>query len=272
MSGPITIIGGKSRVAKSIIALFPDHLCYAEPFSGGAQVLFRKPPSRVEVLNDLDGELVNFFRVCQAHPDELIRCLAWHMPSRKWFDLLKQSAPHGLTDIQRAVRFFYISRLSFGGRVLNPTFGYGVTERPRFRFSRLPSILKAAHERLRDVQIECLPYQELLQRYDTKDTLFFCDPPYWKRPYYNYNFNESQFLELAEALTKLKGKFLLTINDVAEVRRIFGSFSMMRIEPPYSCHTGETRARGRELLIHNIPAHAMGYWSRRKAARILSPK
>ena len=72
--GPITVVGGKSRLAKIIIDCFPSHTCYVEAFAGGAQVFFHKQPSKVEVLNDLDGELVNFYRVCQSHADELVRC------------------------------------------------------------------------------------------------------------------------------------------------------------------------------------------------------
>ena len=261
MNGPITVVGGKSRLAKRIIELFPEHVCYAEPFAGGAQVFFHKPHSKVEVLNDLDGEVVNFFRVCQAHHEELIRCLRYHLASRKWFDMLKATDPVNLTDIQRAVRFFYIRRLAFGGRVRTPTFGYGTTGRPRFRSSRIPDILKAAHERLLDVHIECLPYSEILRRYDRPDTLFYCDPPYWKLPYYNHNLRESDFGELAEALGGLKGRFILSLNDVPEIRRLFRSFHILDAELTYSCNRVDKGATGLELLIHNIPPNSIGKWS-----------
>ena len=74
MVGPLSYIGGKNRLAKTIIAMLPEHITYVEPFAGGAQVLFHKPPSNVEVLNDLDFDIVNFFRVCQWHYEELVRC------------------------------------------------------------------------------------------------------------------------------------------------------------------------------------------------------
>jgi DNA adenine methylase len=81
MTGPLSYIGGKNRLAKRLISLFPKHTTYVEPFAGGAQVFFHKEPSEVEVLNDLDGEIVNFFRVCQWHYEELVRYLRFCLAS-----------------------------------------------------------------------------------------------------------------------------------------------------------------------------------------------
>src|ERR1700730_3554357 len=107
MVGPLAYIGGKNRVANKIIELFPKHSTYVEAFAGGAQVFCHKKPSAVEVLNDKDGEIVNFFRVCQSHHEEFLRCLKYCLVSRKLFDLAKAQNPDTLTDVQRATRFFY---------------------------------------------------------------------------------------------------------------------------------------------------------------------
>src|SRR6202158_1845256 len=101
MIGPLAYIGGKSRLAKQIIALLPEHQTYVEPFAGVAQVFFHKQPSKVEVLNDLDGEIVNFYRVCQYHYEEFVRMLRFTLMSRKWYELLQKTRPETLTDIQR---------------------------------------------------------------------------------------------------------------------------------------------------------------------------
>src|SRR5260370_918804 len=85
MAGPLSYIGGKKRLAKRVIEIFPKHTTYVEAFAGGAQVFFHKEPSKVEVLNDLDGEIVNFYRVCQQHHEELIRYFRYTVVSRKWF-------------------------------------------------------------------------------------------------------------------------------------------------------------------------------------------
>src|SRR6202140_4685597 len=105
MIGPLAYIGGKNRIANKIIEIFPAHTTYVEAFAGGAQVFFHKEPSQVEVLNDLNSEIVNFFRVCQLHYEELLRYLRFNLVSRKWFALYEVQTPDVLTDIQRAARF-----------------------------------------------------------------------------------------------------------------------------------------------------------------------
>src|SRR3954470_4631277 len=110
MIGPLAYVGGKNRLAKQIIAVLPEHTTYVEPFSGGAQVLFHKPPSNVEVLNDLDFEIVNFFRVCQWHHEELVRYLRYCLISRKLHTLHLATDPATLTDIQRAGRFYSLQK------------------------------------------------------------------------------------------------------------------------------------------------------------------
>src|SRR5207253_9833203 len=122
MIGPLSYIGGKRSLAKRVIALFPKHTTYVEAFAGGAQVFFHKQPSKVEVLNDLDGEIVNFFRVCQSHHQELVRYVHFVVVSRKWYEILAKTPTQGLTDVQRAARFFYLQKNSFGGLVVRQNY------------------------------------------------------------------------------------------------------------------------------------------------------
>jgi len=117
MNGPLSYIGGKRALAGRIIEMFPEHRAYIEPFAGGAQVFFRKEPSKVEVLNDLDHEVVNFYRVCHQHFEELVRYLRFTLVSRAWFELLQATAPATLTDIQRVARHLYLAKNCYGGLV-----------------------------------------------------------------------------------------------------------------------------------------------------------
>src|ERR1051326_4557117 len=166
MIGPLPWVGGKNRLATKIIALLPEHTTYVEPFAGGAQVLFHKPPSNVEVLNDLDFDIVNFFRVCQWHYEELVRYLRYCLVSRKLHELHSATDPATLTDIQRAGRFFYLQKNSFGGLIVRRAFHYGVTHPPNYNLERIPEIIEQAHKRLQRVQVECLPYQKIIEKYD----------------------------------------------------------------------------------------------------------
>jgi DNA adenine methylase len=160
MVGPVPYIGGKRNLAKQIIAFFPEHTTYVEAFAGGAQVLFAKEPSKVEVLNDLDGEIVNFFRIVREHYEELIRYFRFMLVSRKWYDLLLATNPETLTDVQRAVRWFYVLKASFASRVSHPNYHWHVVQPPGLNLDRLPELLENAHKRLARVQIECLPVRE----------------------------------------------------------------------------------------------------------------
>ena len=250
MIGPLPYIGGKRVIAKQLIALFPEHTTYVEAFAGGAQVLFRKEPSEVEVLNDLDGEIVNFYRVCQQHYEELIRYFRFIVMSRAWHGLLKSTDPKTLTDVQRAARYMYLLKNSYAGLVRDLNYSGSVTQLPSFNLERLPESIEQAHKRLVRVQIESLPYEEILKRYDRPTTLFYLDPPYYGRKLYNYNFEPEDFATLAERLKPLQGKFVLSLNDVPQVRALFSDFCIRDIDLHYTAQKVAGR-RYKELIITN---------------------
>lgn len=251
MVGPLSYIGGKNRLAKRIIELFPRHMTYVEPFVGGGQVFFHKEPSTVEVLNDKDGEIINFFRVCQNHYEELLRHFKFVLVSRSWFDLLKNTDPTTLTDVQRASRYLYLRKNAYAGLILYPVYKRQVVQSPGFNLERLPELIEKTHKRLERVQIECAPYEDILEYYDRKGTLFFCDPPYYNRKLYRFNFTHSDFEALAERLAKLKGKFVLTLNDVPEIRSVFQRFHIQGVDLAYSSQP-EPGRRYKEAFITNF--------------------
>jgi DNA adenine methylase len=250
MHGPLSYIGGKNRLAATIVTLIPPHLTYVEPFAGGAQVFFRKTPSKVEILNDLNNDVTTFFRVCQLHHPELIRYLTFTVPSRTWFDILSRTDPSTLTDIQRAARFLYLQKNAFASRVARRNFAVNVVQPKHYRPDRLAAIIEEAAVRLRNAQIECAPYEQILTRCDRPQTFFYLDPPYFGRDLYAYNFTEEQFDELALRLRSLKAKFLLSLNDVPEIRRIFRGFTLRRVTLAYSAQK-KVGNRYSELLIAN---------------------
>jgi DNA adenine methylase len=251
MAGPLSYIGGKNRLAKRIIEIFPPHKTYVEAFAGGAQVLFHKEPSSVEVLNDIDGEIVNFFRVCQYHHEELVRYFRFTVVSRRSFDLYKAIDSATLTDVQRAARYLYLLKNSFASLVRHPNYHWHVVQPPGFNLDTLPMLLEKTHKRLARVQIECLPYEEILARFDRPATLFYLDPPYFGRKLYRYNFVTEDFTALEARLRTLTGKFILSLNDLPEVRALFRRFHVEDVNLHYTAQKASGR-RYREVLISNF--------------------
>lgn len=116
-------VGGKRKLAKHLLPMFPAHTCYVEPFCGGAALFLMKEASRAEVLNDINSDIVNLYRVIQNHLEEFIKQFKWALTSREIFQWLKDTPPETLTDILRAARFYYLQKLSFGAKAEGRTFG-----------------------------------------------------------------------------------------------------------------------------------------------------
>lgn len=253
MGALIPYFGGKSRLAKNIIARFPEHQCYVEVFSGAANVFFAKEARGTEVINDLDRDLITLYRTVKHHPEELHRQFKYVLISRDEFSRLLQVNPDTLTDIQRAARYLYLQRMCFCGRSKGRTFGTSTTGVPRLNLFTLQRLLEEAWLRLSQVMTECLDFRDLIPRYDREHTLFFLDPPYWKFNCYEHNFVEKDFYDLAEVLAGIKGRFMMTINDTSEIREIFKRFWIEEVELKYSMSKQQgSRSQIRtELLIGN---------------------
>ncbi|WP_028314665.1 DNA adenine methylase [Desulfatibacillum aliphaticivorans] len=252
MNSPLAYIGGKSKLSQTIISMMPQHHAYCEVFAGAAWVLFRKEPSKYETINDLDSDLIAFYRILQHHLEEFIRQFKWLLSSREWFeDYKRQQDAGGLTEIQRAARYYYLQRLCFGGRVRARTFGGGPLQRPRINLIRFEEELSEVHLRLARVQIEHLPWQDFVKRYDRPQTFFYLDPPYYLAPYYNHNLTKPDYVEMADILAGVKGKFLLSINDAPEMRDIFKAFKIGTVSLQYSVSQKQSTI-GKELLIRNF--------------------
>lgn len=258
MNCPLNYLGGKSRLAAKIIPRIPaDHVCYCEPFVGAAWVLFSKPPSKAEVINDRDGELVTFWRVIQNHLQAFMEYFKYAVISRKLFDLENRKNPETLTDIQRAVRYYYLQRLSFGGKVAGRTFGTSATQPGRLNLTCMEETLLEVHWRLERVTIEHLDGIACVERYDRPETFFYIDPPYYHLSQgYAHKFTDSDFERLRDCLCKVKGRFLLSINDDPAIRKLFRSFSQHRVSLSYSVgntrSVSDTRSKPRfELFVMN---------------------
>ena len=244
-------IGGKRRLAKHILPLFPEHTCYVEPFCGAAALYFLKAPAKVEVINDVHGELINLYRVVKHHLEEFIRQFKWALTSRQIYQWLQITPEETLTDIQRAARFFYLQKMAFGGKVSGQTFGTATTTPPRLNLLRLEEELSAAHLRLARTYIEHLDWQECVAKYDRPHTLFYCDPPYWQTEGYGTPFGLEQYQRLAELARTIQGKMIISVNDVPAMRQVFAGLAMERVGICYTVGAAETRRETGELIIRN---------------------
>lgn len=243
-------IGGKRRLAETLIARFPAHTCYVELFAGGAALFFMRTPAEVEVLNDVNSELVNLYRVVQNHLEEFVRQFKWALSSRDVFTWLKDTPPETLTDIKRAARFYYLQHHAFGGKVDGQTFGTATTA-PPINLLRIEEALSAAHLRLSGAYIERLDWATCMERYDRPHTLFYADPPYWQTEGYGVPFEWPQYERLAERMAGLKGKCVVSLNDHPDVRACFGRFQMEELEIDYTVGGGHKAATRRELIIYS---------------------
>lgn len=245
-------IGGKRRLAKRLLPVFPDHSCYVEPFCGAAALFFMKDPVDAEVLNDINGDLVSLYRVVKHHLDEFVRHFRWALSSREIYGWLNATPVETLTDIQRAARFYYLQKLGFGGKVEGRTFGTATTSRPRLNLLRIEEDLSAAHLRLSRAYIEHLEWSECIRRYDRPHTLFYCDPPYWGTEGYGVGFPLEEYDRMAELAMSIQGKMVITVNDIPEMRKAFAGLRMETVGIQYTVGGSTRSSPSKELIISNL--------------------
>ncbi|EBH4418289.1 DNA adenine methylase [Salmonella enterica] len=244
-------VGGKRKLARRLLPLFPAHICYVEPFCGGAAIFFMKTPSKAEVLNDINGDIINLYRIIQNHPEEFIKQFKWALTSREIFKWLNETPPEILTDIQRAARFYYLQKLSFGAKVEGRTFGVSATGPSNLNLLRLEETLSEAWFRLNRVTIEHLDWKSCVTRYDRPDTLFYLDPPYWKTTGYGISFAFEQYIAMAELARRCQGKMLISINDHPDIRQVFNGLEISTIDTTYSVGNDNSH-KATELIISNF--------------------
>ncbi len=249
-------LGGKRQLAKVIIPIIDalKHTTYAEPFVGMGGIFLRRQSSpKSEVINDFNLEVANLFRVLQRHYVAFLDMLKFQITSRPEFERLCKTRSDTLTDLEKAAKFIYLQRTSFGGKVAGRSFGVTPGASGRFDITKLGPILEELHTRLSGVVIECLCYDDFIRRYDRTTTLFYIDPPYYfgENDYGKGMFSRADFGKMATLLATIKGKFLLSINDVQPIRKAFAGFKMVEVSTKYTV-SGKGSTDAKELLISNF--------------------
>jgi len=261
INSPFKWVGGKSRLRKQIVQLLPPHSCYVELFAGAAWVLFGKPPSDVEVLNDIDQDLITFFRVVKEKPEELVASFEWELVARAEFERLADLEPSQLTDIQCAHRFYYLIMAGWGGEFHYPRFQTSIHDGGHGNrlFGALQTLrqrLSPIYERLRTVIIENLEWQECFDRYDRPGVVMYVDPPYPENGCnYKYNMREKESHELlASRLHAARSKWIVSSYDTPFIRTLFENYHIIPVQSASGMSTeknGNRRVINKEVLITN---------------------
>jgi len=272
MDSILNYIGGKSLSAKKIVQLMPEHFCYVETNAGGLWVFFAKPKTHVEIVNDINSNLINFWRVVQRQPNEFIERSKYEMYSRELYYEYCSDFDSGkyyrLPELERAFRFFCMIKEAFGSK-WKAGWGYGKSRNQADAFFNEFKIIDQIAERLKHCQIDNKDCRKVIEDYDGEETLFFCDPPYIKSDndaqYFkstdqkkNLSFTLHDHQELYYALTKIKGKFILTIDDAPFIRERYcvgdqgeNGFWWQENIIHYSSAAGPDRRHATELIITN---------------------
>lgn len=255
VKSPIKWVGGKSKLVKKLLPLVPEHRCYVEVFGGAGWMLFGKEPSRVEVLNDFDSWLMNFWSVVQNAKDQLMDSLQYTLVSREVFDTYKKAYKENSVDdsIEKAKIFYYLVNAGFASDMKNPVFGTKSQSRNGLRPEEIMDSINNAYKRLQRVTIENKSFEDIFKIYDNEETFFYLDSPYRNTKQYAVGkFTDEKFALLAECCKKAKGKWLYTINDDEYIRELFKDFNIMDHEVYYSvCKTDNGRTNFKELIITN---------------------
>ncbi|HET9179870.1 MAG TPA: DNA adenine methylase [Terriglobia bacterium] len=254
--------GGKFSHLDWLLPLLPKCHHYCEPFAGSAAVLLNREPCPVETYNDIDGEVVNFFKVLRSQPEELVRTIGLTPFSREEFYLAVSKNGQPVSDLERARLFFIRARQTRTGLAQTASLGRwanckntsragmsGVVSRWLGSVEMLPEIAL----RLLRVQIENRPALEVIKLYDSPGTLFYCDPPYvhstrGDSKAYGFEMGDAEHHTLARALKQCKGKVAISGYRCGLMDEIFGDWRRLDA-PPKRCHS--VKKTRREALWMN---------------------
>ena len=257
MISPIKWMGGKNRSSELIVSIMPKHYTYAEPFLGAGWVFFKKEKANVEIINDINGDLINFFEVIKNNFEKFEERMDLTLKSKELFmEYRKTMSNKDLSSLERVFRFYYVNQNAFGGLVrynkkgeCNSPYMRHPKRKPGGSYWEVDKIYDA-HERLKDVSIEDDDYKIIMDKYDTPETLFFLDPPYECK---SGKYNGESLFDYDELLIKcqnMKGKFILTLNS--NLKDKFKEFNIMSNDVHYSIGCTTESSKGyEEVIIYN---------------------
>ncbi|MEM1953410.1 MAG: DNA adenine methylase [Candidatus Caldarchaeum sp.] len=264
VTSPIRYIGGKHYMAKYIVPIIEayEHTTYVEPFGGAAHILLAKKPSTVEVYNDINDAVANFFRVVAdaEMSQELLRLISIMPFSRKVFKESIHAVRHEKDCVKRAFALFAVSKQSFSGDTLSssPSWGFAVKDEKQVKsWVNSTKNLVQAIERMRNVRVECRDFREVLHDYDKPDTLLYCDPPYVLstrcRGYYKHEMSDDEHREFVNMMLRLSGAAIVS-GHWHEIYYKLEKSGWARLDITVKCFSVKTRGS------HNRPTRTEVLW------------
>lgn len=236
--------GGKYQFLEELFALFPDHLHFVDLMCGSMSVTLNKVPSRMDTANDLDGDVINFFKVLRNLPEELYTALYLTPVARQEYRDCFPINVEGISDIERARRFYVRCKLSFQGSGLKEHTGFNAcvatTEKHKSKnvskFMSTIEKLEEIVERLRAIQIENLPFEKMVEKYDRPGTFFYVDPPYELRTrnykkWYNKEFSDQDHARLAAVLHSIQGMAMVSGYESDMYMDLYKDWRLVKLKP-----------------------------------------
>jgi DNA adenine methylase len=259
MRTPLSYYGGKQQLAKTILGLIPEHRLYCEPFLGGAAVFFAKEPSKVEIINDTNGEIINFYEVMQRDFSALEKEVAISLHSRKRHRQARviYENPEMFDRVKRAWAVWMLANSSYGC-ALDGGYGYDRTGGTSKKLDNKRASFSIDYAiRLQRTQIECCDALRIIQSRDTPDAFFYIDPPYVGADQGHYDgYTQEDFDNLLKLLKGLKGKFLLSSFRNENLREITKRNRWHTLELKMACsmtHGQKVKRQKVEVLTANYP-------------------
>lgn len=254
MKTPVSYYGGKQQLVAKILPLIPEHRTYTEPFLGGGAIFFSKEPSPVEVINDTNQEVINFYRVLKTRFKELSNAIESTLHSRKMYEDAKVVYEHSdlFDPVQRATAFYILTNQGWGSKI--GSWGYDIKKNQTSKkyMNKKLQLTQEFAARLDQTQIECTDALRVITSRDTPDTFHYCDPPYPSTNQGHYSgYSIHDFTRLLDTLSEIKGKFLLSCFPLPELDDYIERHGWHKVD----IHMKKSINKGRkvEVLTANYP-------------------
>lgn len=258
MKTPISYYGGKQTMLRHILPLIPEHTTYTEAYAGGAAVYFAKEPASLEIINDINGEIINFYKALKTRYPELKAKINATLYGRQEHDYASMVMNNSrfFNEIERACAFWVMSKMSFASK-LNGPFGYDKSKNSMAKkiVNAKEQFTEALSNRLQNTQIECTNALRVIRSRDTDKTFHFVDPPYINSDcgHYSGTFNLMDFQELLEMLSGLQGKFMLTMFPHNMLYEFAGLYNWKVKEVQRTISASKVKRRKQaELIVMNF--------------------